>query len=91
MALAKPVMGTTVPAPAYRATRSNTPMPVSSAVKKTSAIEAKLDAAAAVMRELMADRPRLAALAATGRDYVLKSFSRSTVAASYLQLFTAVR
>ena len=50
-----------------------------------------MDAAAAVMRELMADRPRLAALAATGRDYVLKSFSRSTVAASYLQLFTAVR
>lgn len=50
-----------------------------------------MDAAAAVMRELMADRPRLAALAATGRDYVLKSFSRSTVAAAYLQLFTAVR
>ncbi len=53
MALAKPVIGTPVPAPAYRAMRSNTPIPVSSAVKNTNVMEAKLEAEAAVIPSIV--------------------------------------
>lgn len=49
MAFAKPLMGTNAPAPAYCPILSNTPSPVSSAVRNTSTMLANVDAVEGVM------------------------------------------
>lgn len=49
MALAKPVMGTKDPAPAYLPSLSNTPTPVSSAVRNTIVMLVRLEAVRAFM------------------------------------------
>ena len=49
MALAKPVMGTRVPAPARLAMSSNTPRPVSRAARKISVMDTQAPASSRVM------------------------------------------